>query len=327
MLWLMRLVVLAVMATVSASAIQSAQGTATPTSPPQIVYTARDGIAMPAVIYQEAPRYTEQGIRAKIQGFVSMEFVVEVDGSVGDVRIITPLDLGLDAMAVAALKHWRFRPATKDGLPVRARTNVVLSFSISGAPPPITVPSGFDAGPPSTATTWTREVVEANGVTISFAYPDGYERHDPPGAAIGASSATSLNSIVVSRPNPLPADLPFPLAVPELGRFSQTMRQQFAQNDKSVSIAATGQATIGSTNWLWLEMTGSLVAGLSDSAQAVLESARVWVFNVSVNRQLIEVMCIAPMLKDEAADVRIKRLDQIRSECSESLKRISLSSK
>src|SRR5678815_3857212 len=130
MLWLMRLVVLAVIATVSAGAIQSAQGTAAPTSPQQIVYTARDGIAMPAVIYQEAPRYTEQGIRAKIQGFVSMEFVVEVDGSVGDVRIITPLDLGLDAMAVAALKHWRFRPATKDGLPVRARTNVVLSFSI-----------------------------------------------------------------------------------------------------------------------------------------------------------------------------------------------------
>ena len=328
----MRLIVLATvtMAAVSGGGPQSAQVTPTPAASAQAVLTAKDGIAMPAVIYQEHPKYTPEAMRAGIQGFVALEFVVEIDGSVGDVRVVTSLDqtTGLDAQAVSALKKWRFRPATKDGVPVRARTNAILSFSITGAGPPLAVPVGFDAGPQSTAKTWTREVVDVNNVTISFAYPGDYTRREPASAAIGAANPTSLNSIIVSRPNPLPADIPFPLPVSELVRFSQTMARQFAPSDKGLAVVATGQVSLGATNWLWLEVTGGAgIPGLSAASLDLADGMHVWIFNTSVRSQLVNVMCFAPTLKNETADDRSRRFSEAKTDCSEVLKRISLTPK
>jgi len=52
------------------------------------------------------------------------------DGTVGDVAVARPLDEGLDAEAVSAMKQWQFRPGTKDRKPVAVRVMCELRFTL-----------------------------------------------------------------------------------------------------------------------------------------------------------------------------------------------------
>ena len=70
-------------------------------------------------------------MRARVQGKVVMEAVVQADGTVGEVRVQQSLDrkFGVDDAAVKAVKEMRFAPATKDGLPVPVVTQIEMSFA------------------------------------------------------------------------------------------------------------------------------------------------------------------------------------------------------
>jgi protein TonB len=49
-----------------------------------------------------------------------VEFVIETDGRVGAVRVLeSPPHADLEVAAVASVRRWRFRPARKNGTPVR----------------------------------------------------------------------------------------------------------------------------------------------------------------------------------------------------------------
>ena len=61
------------------------------------------------------PDYSEEARRRGIEGDVVMEIVVRHDGSVGDVRVLQGLGHGLDERAIAAVRRWRFAPATRQG--------------------------------------------------------------------------------------------------------------------------------------------------------------------------------------------------------------------
>src|SRR5262245_44256003 len=78
------------------------------------------GVTTPRLVTQVKPRYTVEAMRAKVQGTVLVECVVEVDGTVRRARVARSLDprFGLDQTAVDAVKEWRFEPGTKDGKPV-----------------------------------------------------------------------------------------------------------------------------------------------------------------------------------------------------------------
>ena len=72
--------------------------------------------------------YTPEATKARIEGAVSLECVVEIDGAVGDTRVSRSLDkkFGLDDQAVKAAKAWRFT-AAKEGTET-IRSVVTLSF-------------------------------------------------------------------------------------------------------------------------------------------------------------------------------------------------------
>ena len=55
------------------------------------------------------------------------EAIIEEDGSVSDVRIVSSSDACIDAAFANALKDWRFKPATYHGHPVR----VVFNFTLT----------------------------------------------------------------------------------------------------------------------------------------------------------------------------------------------------
>src|SRR6476661_6785579 len=71
-----------------------------------------NGISPPKLVRQIEPKYTDDARRAKIQGDVELEAVVNADGKVGDVRVVRSLDdrFGLDQNAVQAARQWLFTP-------------------------------------------------------------------------------------------------------------------------------------------------------------------------------------------------------------------------
>ena len=100
--------------------------------PPPGVYGTDDHIKPPVVSKRVNPSYTAAAMRAKIQGKVIMQAVVQADGTVSDVRVTRSLDRehGLDDEAVRTVKLWKFEPGTKDGTPVPVLVTVVMAFTL-----------------------------------------------------------------------------------------------------------------------------------------------------------------------------------------------------
>ena len=90
------------------------------------------GTTLPSLVQQVRPGYTTEALHARAQGTVSVEAVVNVDGSVGDVRILRSFDpsFGLHAEAVRAVKQWRFRPGSRQGRVVPMIVTIELTFSL-----------------------------------------------------------------------------------------------------------------------------------------------------------------------------------------------------
>ena len=85
---------------------------------------------MPKVIYKVEPEYSEQARKAKVQGSVIVTATVGIDGRLRDIRVVTPLGLGLDERAVEAVSLWRFQPATADGKPVPYPVQIEVNFRL-----------------------------------------------------------------------------------------------------------------------------------------------------------------------------------------------------
>ena len=84
----------------------------------------------PTKIHAPQPRYTEEARRARIQGVVVLQAVIEDDGTVRKVDVLKGLNLGLTESAVETVKEWTFEPATLEGEPVPVFLNLVINFSL-----------------------------------------------------------------------------------------------------------------------------------------------------------------------------------------------------
>src|SRR5262245_24375470 len=60
--------------------------------PPVGVFRVIQGITAPRMIKSARPNYPPEATRAKVQGRVMMEMVVQPDGTVGEVRVVRSLD-------------------------------------------------------------------------------------------------------------------------------------------------------------------------------------------------------------------------------------------
>ena len=87
----------------------------------------------PELVKEVMPEYTPEGRAVGIEGTVYLSAEVLTDGTVGEVRVVRPLDAnkyGLDQEAVRAMRQWLFKPAMKDGKPVTKGINVGMVFSL-----------------------------------------------------------------------------------------------------------------------------------------------------------------------------------------------------
>ncbi len=87
-------------------------------------------ITEPLKIDGPAPIYPDAAKRARIQGVVVLEAVIETDGSVHDLKALRPLPLGLTEAAEDAVKKWRYQPATLEGKPVPVKYIVTVRFNL-----------------------------------------------------------------------------------------------------------------------------------------------------------------------------------------------------
>lgn len=93
-------------------------------------YRIGGGVTAPRVIYAPDPEFSEEARKTKYQGTVVLWLIVGADGRSRDIRILQSLGMGLDEKAIEALRHWRFEPGRKDGIPVAVQVNVEVNFHL-----------------------------------------------------------------------------------------------------------------------------------------------------------------------------------------------------
>lgn len=88
------------------------------------------GVNPPERIYDPQPKYSEEARKARVQGAVILQAVIDTLGNVQDVTVLKGLSLGLTESAMETVRQWRFKPATMNGEPVAVYYNLIVTFSV-----------------------------------------------------------------------------------------------------------------------------------------------------------------------------------------------------
>jgi len=84
----------------------------------------------PRPVYRPQAPYPSSALKAKITGEVFMTVTIDANGRVEKVVVNRSVRKDIDDAAVAAIKTWRFEPATRDGAPVRSGMIVTMGFYV-----------------------------------------------------------------------------------------------------------------------------------------------------------------------------------------------------
>lgn len=89
-------------------------------------------VSVPAeAVKTPPPSYPSEWRDRDVKGEVQIAYIINEKGRTEQVQVITANDEQFGAVAVAALKQWRFRPAKKDGKPVRVLVSHPIVFTLS----------------------------------------------------------------------------------------------------------------------------------------------------------------------------------------------------
>lgn len=88
-------------------------------------------VKAPVKVYDPQPEYTEIARKARIQGVVIVQVIIDEEGNVTSAKILKGLPMGLDQTALEAVEQWRFEPAKLHGKPVSVYYNLTLNFTLS----------------------------------------------------------------------------------------------------------------------------------------------------------------------------------------------------
>jgi cytoskeletal protein RodZ len=99
---------------------------AEPEATDETIYSPSDAAVTPPMLVRPVlPKDPPPGVPLNQIG--SVEILVDLNGDVEQVRLLSPANRFHERMLVSAAKMWKFRPAFKDGHPVRYRTRVRLT--------------------------------------------------------------------------------------------------------------------------------------------------------------------------------------------------------
>ncbi|HWZ31029.1 MAG TPA: energy transducer TonB [Bryobacteraceae bacterium] len=93
-------------------------------------YRIGGGVSPPSVLSKVEPEYSEDARKAKWQGTVTLQIVVDEHGNPQQMQVTRALGMGLDQKAMEAVSKWRFRPGMKDGKPVPVIATIEVNFRL-----------------------------------------------------------------------------------------------------------------------------------------------------------------------------------------------------
>ena len=100
-----------------------------PAEPEGPIHVGGD-VKAPVKSYAPHPSSTEIARKARIQGVVIVQAIIDKQGTVTNVKVLKGLPMGLSEEAVKAIKSWRFKPATLNGKPVDVYYNLTVNFRL-----------------------------------------------------------------------------------------------------------------------------------------------------------------------------------------------------
>ena len=80
-------------------------------------------------VHQVAPKYPLEAKKNHLEGTVRLDVLVDRDGKVTDVKVLSGDSLLAEA-ATQAVRKWRYKPTTLNGNPVQVLTEVNVNFNL-----------------------------------------------------------------------------------------------------------------------------------------------------------------------------------------------------
>ena len=103
--------------------------------PPKPVAPARikqgGNVTAASIINQTKPVYPPLARQARIQGTVILHAIIDKDGNVAELQVVSGHPLLVQA-ALDAVKQWRYKPTLLNGDPVEVDTTITVTFSMGG---------------------------------------------------------------------------------------------------------------------------------------------------------------------------------------------------
>jgi len=76
------------------------------------------------------PAYTDEARSEGIEGTMVVEALVDENGNVFAADVVESLDENLDAITIAAVRNWTFKPATEKGDAVMKVVRIPINFNL-----------------------------------------------------------------------------------------------------------------------------------------------------------------------------------------------------
>jgi TonB family protein len=95
------------------------------------VYRPGGNISGPIAIYTPDPEFSDEARRAKYQGIVMVNMIVDAQGNPQNARVVRALGMGLDEKALEAVSKFKFKPCLRDGkTPVPCYAAIEINFRL-----------------------------------------------------------------------------------------------------------------------------------------------------------------------------------------------------
>lgn len=90
-----------------------------------------DQTSLPELLDNPPPQYPQEALRKRWQGTVELRLRISAQGTVAELTVARSSGAAvLDAAAVSAVKHWRFKPALQRGQPAEATIRLPVVFEL-----------------------------------------------------------------------------------------------------------------------------------------------------------------------------------------------------
>ena len=95
------------------------------------VYQMGSGVTDPRLIAKTTPSYTDEAIKAKVQGVVILRAIIRKNGQIDSFQVLRGLGYGLEERAIQEIAtNWKFRPGTLNGRPVDVLATIEVQFNL-----------------------------------------------------------------------------------------------------------------------------------------------------------------------------------------------------